>query len=92
MASFVPNVRFVGTPVTKWMTAAGIALIAGGLVTLTRVRRAQVVDEPQNETVDDQAVETAEPRHVRMARAVLARSRDVHPELATALRTDAAPV
>jgi hypothetical protein len=70
------------------MTAAGIALIAGGLATLIRARRARVVDE----SVEDEAVEIAEPRHLRMARAVLARSRDVHPELGAAYREDAAPV
>jgi hypothetical protein len=70
------------------MTAAGIALIAGGIVTVTRARRAPVVGEPES----DQAGEIAEPRHLLIARAVLARSRDVHPELATAFRADAAPV
>jgi hypothetical protein len=65
------------------MTAAAIALIAGGVVTLIRVHRAPVEDE---------AVEIAEPPHLRMARAVLARSRDVHPELGAVFRDDAAQV
>src|SRR4029453_3556606 len=35
---FAPNAPFITLPVTNWMTAAGIALIAGGIATLIGFR------------------------------------------------------
>jgi hypothetical protein len=77
LGRFALNVRFVTSSVTKWITAAGLALIAGGLATLIRRCRARPAEpEPM--------ADEPEPPHLSMARAVLARSHDVHPELAGA--------